>query len=240
MKRELIIIKAGTTFPETLARYGDFDLWVKQTMGPLKVPVRTVNVEKDEEPPAVERCAGVVATGSHAMVTDNLEWSLRTEKWISSVITTKTPFFGICYGHQLLARAAGGVVGDHPRGMEFGTVPITLNRVCNSDPIFSGFPGTITGHATHIQTVLKRSPDAFHLAANEFEPNHAIRVGPCAWGVQFHPEFSAGIMRSYLSKLKDQISSANTGNIDVNDTPDAAKILRRFGHLVEVRDNHAV
>lgn len=235
--KELYIIKVGTTFANTQVQYGDFNLWINKTMGPLKVPVKTVDVENGDKLPSIKRCAGVIVTGSHAMVTENLEWSIRVEKWIPSILAAKIPFFGICYGHQLLARAAGGAVGDHPKGMEIGTVAITLKKKCKNDPIFAALPKTIMVHSAHSQTALKRPPGALHLAGNEFEPYHSFRVGACAWGVQFHPEYHPGIMRSYIDNLKSQLPPVNTGkaesDIDVIDTPHAAKILQRFGRLVE-------
>jgi hypothetical protein len=45
------------------------------------------------------------------------------------------------------------------------------------------------------------------LAANDFEPNHAFRVGS-AWGVQFHPEFDTAAMDAYLAHLAPTLQAA--------------------------------
>ena len=50
------------------------------------------------------------------------------------------PLFGICYGHQLLAHALGGEVGDNPVGREMGTVGIDLHPEAAHDPLFDGLP----------------------------------------------------------------------------------------------------
>jgi GMP synthase (glutamine-hydrolysing) len=77
------------------------------------------------------------------------------------------------------------------------------------------------------------------LAANAFEATHAFRLGANAWGVQFHPEFSAAIMRAYI----DEQAGALTANaVDVTvlqaavaDTEAANALLARF--MAIVRDS---
>ena len=152
--KKLYIIKIGTTFPATLKQFGDFDRWTAGTLGSLDMELEIVDVEHGASLPKEERCAGVVVTGSHAMVTDNIPWSVRLEKWLGRLIVVRTPLLGICYGHQLLARAAGGTVGFHPRGREIGTVRIRLLPGCSDDPLFQGLPDVFLAHATHAQTVL--------------------------------------------------------------------------------------
>lgn len=236
---KLYIVKTGTTFPAIAERLGDFDRWTAHALAPLDVETTVVDAEHGESPPGPDRCAGAVITGSHAMVTDDLPWSVRLEGWIRSLLVSRTPLFGICYGHQLLARAAGGHVGYHRRGMEVGTVGVHRLPESADDPLFGLLPQSFRVHATHAQTVLSLPEGAVRLAANAYEPNHAFRVGNCAWGVQFHPEYSADIMRAYVTAEAAEIGSAGMNAeailTAVEETPFAARVLSSFGQLVEER-----
>jgi len=150
--KKLYIIKAGTTFPPTRNQFGDFDRWTATALGSVDLEVVVVDAEQGASLPPEGECAGVIITGSHAMVTDNVPWSVRLEKWIASLLKVSTPIFGICYGHQVLARAAGGRIGFHPDGMEIGTVRVHLLPDCATDPIFRSLPKSFF---VHVSTVFK-------------------------------------------------------------------------------------
>ena len=151
MKR-LFIIKVGTTFASTRGRIGDFDDWTLEALGPVSIEREIIDVEHGAPLPAPEVCAGVVVTGAHAMVTEQRPWSLAVEQWIPALIEKSVPFFGICYGHQLLAKAMGGEVGFHPGGQEIGTVDLELLPGCAADPLFHSLPTRIAAHVVHSQT----------------------------------------------------------------------------------------
>lgn len=109
--KKLYIIKAGTTYPVIKERFGDFDTWTLQGLGKTEAETRVLDAVSGAALPMAADCAGVIVTGSHSMVTDDLPWSVELEEWIPSVVEAGVPFLGICYGHQLLARAGGGEVG---------------------------------------------------------------------------------------------------------------------------------
>jgi GMP synthase (glutamine-hydrolysing) len=154
-------------------------------------------------------------------------------------VETHTPLLGICYGHQLLARAAGGQVGFHPSGKEIGTVQIRLLPDSADDALFMTVPQSFRAHVTHSQTVLRLPSEAVRLAANGHEPNHAFRIGDSAWGVQFHPEYDTGIMRSYIMEQSDELTPMCVdipGLLgSVVETPAAARTLKNFMRIVEKR-----
>ncbi len=235
----LTIIKTGTTFPDTLERYGDFDAWIGRGLGAGHGDIRVVDVEHGDPLPPVDTCRGVIVTGSHAMITDSPSWSRDAAAWIPLLLEKEVPFLGICYGHQLLAQATGGEAGFHPGGKEIGTVEIDLLPESAADPLFRSLPSRFAVHVTHAQTVLALPPGAVRLAANGFEPHQAFRLGPCAWGVQFHPEFNMSIMRSYVLNQAKELEasgrdlSAVLGKL--RETPLAAMILRRFSALARAR-----
>jgi len=106
---------------------------------------------------------------------------------------------GVCYGHQLLAHAFSGTVDYHPEGRESGTHTVTLTESAASDALFGTMPSQFSAQLTHKQSVLSLPPQALLLGASDFEPDHAFRIGEYAWGVQFHPEFTDEVMRSYLA-----------------------------------------
>ncbi|MGD9217635.1 MAG: glutamine amidotransferase [Desulfobacteraceae bacterium] len=237
--KKLFIIKIGTTFPALAKRLGDFDQWTADALDSVDVELAVVDAEHGAPLPKEEACAGVIITGSHAMVTDNVSWSVKLEKWLALLLEAQIPIFGICYGHQLLARTGGGEVGFHPRGKEIGTVSIESLPACANDPVFQALPKTFLAHVTHLQTVLKLPKAAIRLAANAHEPNHAFRLGQCAWGVQFHPEYNVDIMRSYIEEQPDKLVSAGldiSQLLDsVSQTPISTQLLRKFGNFVADR-----
>ena len=58
------------------------------------------------------------------MVTEHREWTECAAWWLRGAVERKIPTLGICYGHQLLAYALGGEVGDNPNGLEAGSEKI--------------------------------------------------------------------------------------------------------------------
>ena len=234
--KKLCIIKLGSTYPDMKSRFGDFEDWTRAGLDVPESFVRVVDVQKGRGLPAPEKCAGAILTGSHAMVTDEAQWSVRTENWLKDLLCAGVPVLGICYGHHLLARAAGGKAGYHPRGKEVGTVEVRVfPETAATDPLFAKVRRRFPAQATHSQTVLKLPPTAVHLAESDHDPHHAFRIGTRAWGVQFHPEFSADIMRAYIQKRAEELlrEGQNPDRLvqTTAPTPAAAAILSAFARL---------
>ena len=107
--RPILIVKAGTTLAEIAARRGDFEDWIGSGLGDDAPPTQVLTVFDETEIafPEPNLLAGVVVTGSSAMVSHAEPWSERTAEWLCRVVELDTPCLGICYGHQLLAKAMG-------------------------------------------------------------------------------------------------------------------------------------
>lgn len=235
--KTLFIISAGKTFEDVEQEFGNFDLWTKGVLGTMTVPCTVLYVDDPQMAlPEPQQAAGVVITGSHSMVTDKLEWSERIIAWLPQIVEHGIPVLGICYGHQLLAKAMGGEVGFHPKGIEAGTRAITILESAKDDKLFQWLPEKITGQTFHSQSVLKLPPQAVLLASNSHEPHHAFRVGRHAWGVQFHPEFSQQIMVRYLDKIHGELIKVGKDPLLlselVSDTPEAQSLGAYFAGLV--------
>jgi GMP synthase (glutamine-hydrolysing) len=235
--KKLYIIKVGSTFPSTAIQFGDFDKWTIDKLGSPDVETQVVDAEQGFELPDVSECAGVIITGSHAMVTEELPWSLRLEAWIPTLLKAEVPLLGVCYGHQLLAKCMGGAVTFHPQGKEIGTVEIELKPETVDDALFQNLPRQFVVHTSHSQTVRHLPPGAIRLASNAHEPNHAFRLGDSAWGVQFHPEYDADVMRSYIVEQQAELEAAGKDVTEllnaVIETPHSSQILRNFIQVVE-------
>jgi GMP synthase (glutamine-hydrolysing) len=215
-----------------LRRYGRFPHWIRVAAGLEASEAVVVNVEQGGVLPRREGFAGVIVTGSAAMVTDRAEWSERSADWLRDAAHDGMSLLGICYGHQLLAHALGGEVADNPAGRESGTVRIDLHPPAQEDPLFSRMPLTFAAHSTHVQTVLRPPEGATVLAKSEQDGCHAFRWRDRAWGVQFHPEFATHHMRGYVALRGEELKKAGrcptTIARDVTAAPQARKLLRRF------------
>jgi GMP synthase-like glutamine amidotransferase len=115
--------------------------------------------------------------------------------WVSDL---GRPFLGVCLGHQLLADSLGGAVGLMPTP-EVGVVEMSLTPAAAADPLFSSLPATIEGLQWHGAQVTRLPPNGTILAANDACRVQAFRVGPSAWGVQFHVEVLASTVAEWAA-----------------------------------------
>ncbi len=230
--KSIVIIKTGCTLPAIASKFKDFEHWITRAFSKHSIRAIVWNAVEDFDFPLPDNTGGVIITGSHAMVTEKLPWSLNLESLIPSLIEKKIPLLGICYGHQLIARAMGGQVGFNPLGMELGSVDIRLTEAGKTDPLFQGLPDNFKVHVSHSQSVISLPSGAQVLAENDFEHFHAFRIGSNAWGVQFHPEYDISIMKAYIDQIAmidDNIASKAEKLLSgVVPTPHAGAVLERF------------
>lgn len=233
--KPIIIVKTGKTFPDLIKKYGDFEDWISKGLGRLENEIKVIDAVL-EPLPHPDQIKGVVISGSHAYVNDNMDWSLRLEDWTKELLKNQIPLLGICFGHQIMAKAMGGVVDFHPISLEIGTRDVELLASCDTDPLFRGLPSRFKVHVFHSQSVIQLPHNALVLAKNEFEPHQAVRIGQNAWGVQFHPEANVAVTHGYIQNLKDDVNASGQDPDQLlkqlEETPYAAALLKRFGNLV--------
>jgi GMP synthase (glutamine-hydrolysing) len=232
----LLIVKTGTTFASLADEYGDFEDWIGAGMGLDRDRVTVIAVFEGEALPDPKRFAGVVVTGSSAMVSQRESWSESTATWLRGAVQGTTPVLGICYGHQLLAHALGGRVGPNPHGRQIGTERVLFAENAKDDALLAEFGGSLRAHTTHAEVVLELPDAATHLGSSRGDPNTAFSFGTAAWGVQFHPEFDAYVMKRYIEERRRLLIAEN---IDadvqlgaVEECPDGETLLRRFAGLL--------
>ncbi|MDN7131627.1 glutamine amidotransferase [Halomonas sp. MC140] len=231
----VLIVKTGDAFPEVVDQHGDFEtLFEKQlsTALPEHLTLRVWDARTNAPAPSVDTLAAIVITGSHSMVSDAEPWSEALKPWLEEALAKDTPMLGVCYGHQLMAAAFGGVSDYHPAGRESGTRTVRLTQAGQLDPLFRQLPESFAAHLTHAQSVIQAPLESTVLAHNSHDAHQALRYGPRQWSVQFHPEFTAPVMRAYLERqraaLRDQGEEPEALLASVVDCQAASSLLKRF------------
>lgn len=116
---------------------------------------------------------------------------------IRHVVESGIPYLGICLGGQLLAAVLGATVASG-RWDEIGNFDVSLTERGASDQLFRGVNKKFRTFQWHHDS-FDTPQAAMLLAYSDACPNQAFRVGRCAWGLQFHPEVTEGIIRDWCA-----------------------------------------
>jgi len=203
----LLVVQTGSTH-----LHGDYPRWFERALG-MTLPVLRAH-EGEALLPALERVRphGVIVSGSPLSVTEEAPWMLQLGDDLLRIGARGTPVLGVCFGHQLLARAAGGAVVQNPRGREIGTVRVQLTEAGRKDPLFAPWAQgpEIEVQATHLDAVDPLPPGATVLASNENTAAQAFRLSETVAAVQFHPELWAEAMRDLIASRRDKLAAEGT------------------------------
>ncbi|MEX0916062.1 MAG: glutamine amidotransferase [Wenzhouxiangellaceae bacterium] len=233
---ELIIVKTGQAVPEARADGRDFEHWFARGLGSDLFDFLTVRVDHGEVLPPIEsldHSPAILVTGSPAMVSDRLDWSEATARWLAQAHAAALPILGVCYGHQLLAHALGGKVGPNPNGRAMGRVMVDFADA--ADPLIGPFAPAAAFNVSHVEVVLTPPDGARVIGSARHDPYHALFFGNRSWGVQFHPEFDGPIMRAYIQARSGPLQAEGQDPAaliqDLDDNPNGSAFLARFAEL---------
>lgn len=197
----LLIVQTGTT-----QLHGDYPAWFARALGRELPVLRAHQGERLSSGMERVRPQGLIVTGSPLSVTEQAPWMVQLGDDLLRVAARGTQVLGVCFGHQLLARAAGGEVVVNPKGREIGTVRVQLTSAARRDPLFAwAGEGELEVQATHLDAVDPMPDGATLLASNENCAAQAFRLSETVAGVQFHPELWAEAMRDLVLSRRDQL-----------------------------------
>ena len=187
--KRILLLLAGEPDAALTRAAGDYAAWFGEAFGPgaLLEPVAAYAGSALPDPGGFD---GLAMTGSPLSVTDyeREPWMQRAGEYLLAAAESGTPVLGVCFGHQLLARAAGGSVQVNPRGREVGTIEVALTGKGRAHPVLGALPD-LRFQATH-RDVVTALPDRATLLAENDIGVQAFALGS-ALCVQFHPELDA-------------------------------------------------
>ena len=138
---------------------------------------------------------------------------LRAEmKLIERGLAARLPVLGICLGSQLMASVLGARVRPVAR-KELGWHPIYLTPAATADPLLGAAPQTFEAFHWHGDE-LDLPSGATHLASSTVTHVQAFEHGG-AYGVLFHLEVTAAMVRGIVQTFQDELMAAGGSSRDV-------------------------
>ncbi|UIP29105.1 gamma-glutamyl-gamma-aminobutyrate hydrolase family protein [Photobacterium sp. TLY01] len=147
-----------------------------------------------EYPKHIDECDAYITSGSQFGANDGFVWIGHLMAFIERLYEEKKPFVGICFGHQLMAKALGGEVVTSGRGWGIG---VNSHEVKEQPSWMAGAGRTVSLVVSHQDQISQLPPEARVLAGSDFCPFAMIQIKTYFLGIQGHPEFT----KSYVKDL---------------------------------------
>jgi len=183
MKR-IAILETGHP-PEALRdKFDDYPARFRALLGEDTATVR-FDVQNGHLPDDPSEFTGCIVTGSAAGVYEDHVWIPQLTYWLQEALG-KTRLLGICFGHQIMAHAFGGIVQKVDRGWGVG---LHTYDVATTEPWMHPRSDSIAIAVSHQDQVVVRPPEARVIARSDFTPYAGLAYGDSAISFQCHPEF---------------------------------------------------
>lgn len=179
------ILRTDSVRPEWVEQFGEYPDMFERLLSSQDATLSftTWNVEEGEYPADPAEVDGYVITGSKSSVYDDKQWIRDLEDFVRRLYCEQRKVVGICFGHQLIAKALGGEVSKSPKGWGVGVN--VYQRHGNS----VGEGETFQLLASHQDQVMTAPEGAEVIASNAHCEIAGLRLGSCVLTFQGHPEF---------------------------------------------------
>lgn len=204
---ELGLLQCDDVAPELRGTHGNYPEMFErlfQSVDP-SVTFRIWRCLDGEIPDDIEAVDAWLTTGSKFGVNDGLAWVDELCGFVRRLWDAGKPLVGICFGHQLIAKALGGEVFKSELGWGVG---MSFNRVDTPTEWMEPRQPGIDLLVSHQDQVGKLPPLAKVLAGSDFCPVYLMQVGEHFLGVQGHPEFTKEYSRELMALRRELVGEA--------------------------------
>lgn len=207
--------------PEFLGISGDYEDMFRRLLADHDdvevVPYDAVNGELPADPSEADAW---LTTGSRYSVNDDEPWIEDLEEFVRKVADAGVPFVGICFGHQLIAKALGGSVVKSDRGWGVGVKEVEVSK----DLGWGDSYRVLTSYQDQVATL---PPGGEILGWNDHCPVSVMGVGSTILGIQGHPEFEGAFSEALMESRRGRLIPAETvdaGLASLGEEPDGSRL----------------
>lgn len=176
------------------ARFGEVLAdWVAR--GLPEAGITVIDVVEGAPLPTVAAFDGYVISGSDKGVYDEADWMAPLRAFLLAAREAGKPLFGVCFGHQIMADVFGG------RAEKVGPPEVGPRR-------FDIAGTSAPAHVWHQDQVTQTPPGARVIASAPYCPVAALAYDFAAMSVQWHPEYSAAYMGTFLRRSRGAVLDA--------------------------------
>jgi GMP synthase (glutamine-hydrolysing) len=178
--------------PEFLEISGDYeDMFRRFLVDWPDVELITYDAVGGDLPLDPSDCDVWFASGSRHSVNDDYDWIRQLERFVRKTAEAGTPFVGICFGHQLIAKALGGSVTRARGGWGAGIKKSTASPGAGLGESFN----LLYLHQDQLETLPPRTEI---LGSTDHCSVSVMSVGGTMVGIQGHPEFEPPYVEAVL------------------------------------------
>lgn len=188
--------------PEVADAVGDYTELYPKAFGRVGLDLRIYEATEGALPSSLDECDGWITSGSRRSSYEDEPWIHAVADLQRALAEARRPQVGICFGHQLLARALGGRVELAPVGWGVGGRSF---EIASPAPWMDPAPERFTILMSHRDQVTRLPEGAELIAAAEYCPVGAYRIEDHVFCVQGHPEFVPELSRILMERRREAI-----------------------------------
>jgi GMP synthase-like glutamine amidotransferase len=195
------ILQYDHVMEKFMHHFGDYPEMVKQMFNRTDVPLSfdTFNCREGQFPTDINKYDFYITTGSKTSVYEELEWVEKSIHFIQLLDKHKKKLIGICFGHQLMAMACGGMVERSEKGWGVG---IARNRVIANPKWMNKKISKIDILVSHQDQITEIPDDSLLIAENDFCPFFIVQWNSHFLSIQGHPEWNRDYSRTLMNERR--------------------------------------
>ncbi len=207
---KIAILETGRPPGALLDIYPGYPDMISGLMGRVTAGLsfETVPVIDNAPLPQPKAFDGIMITGSSFGVYDKTPWMDPLRDFIRRAAQARTPMVGICFGHQVIADALGGVVRKSEKGWGVGRHTYALSE---RRPWMHDAGSNLKLGVSHQDQVIEPPRNARTLASSAHTHHAMLEYADAPiLSIQGHPEFADGFLTALYSSRRERLGDELT------------------------------
>lgn len=163
---------------------------------------KAYQIIEGQYPDNIDECDAYLITGSKSSAYDDEPWIKELLNYVASLHNQRKKLIGICFGHQMIAHALGGLTKKSESGWVVGN---TISNIEKAKPWMGSTNKQFSLLGSHQDQVVKLPDHAILIAGNEHCPNASFQIANHILTFQGHPEFSKEYLKYLMNKRREKI-----------------------------------
>ncbi|KTC81583.1 glutamine amidotransferase-related protein [Legionella brunensis] len=200
----LLCDHVGEKFSKEHGQYPDMFARLLHQVDPT-LTFSIYEAQRGQLPSDLDEASAYLITGSRHGVNDGFPWITHLENLILRLHSSQKKIIGICFGHQLIAKALGGKVVLASNGWGIG---VSINQVTRKKSWMVPQQDALNLLVSHQEQVMELPLGAEILASSDFCPFYMLQINDNLLTVQGHPEFSKAYSQALIEDRKSILGEA--------------------------------